>query len=146
MLRYTHWLGMMAAIGLAISCFLPWAWYPDIQMEFTGFFSYQNHYGKPGKLLLKISALSVFFFLVAALWMRRSGNAFKVVIAVVQILIGLIGFTYALKSFLTYSRCYSAAICPVRLPGIYIMLFSAALLLIMSLLPGIPLEENKSKQ
>jgi uncharacterized membrane protein len=125
---------------------MPWAWYPDLQMEFTGFYSYQNHYGKPGKLLVFSSGLSVLFFLVMTLLINRAGNALKVVIVVAQIVIALIAFTYALKSFITFSRCYSAAICPQRLPGIYLMLISAAILLLMSLLPRVSVDIKPSKE
>jgi uncharacterized membrane protein len=146
MLKYTHWIGVAAAILLVVSCYMPWAWYPDLNMSFTGFFSYKNYYGKPGKLLQLFAGISVCMFLLIRYGIRRAGTSLKVVVVITQIIIALILFTYALKNFITYSRCYSAAVCPERLTGIYLMLFSAALLMVMSLLPDIKLENATSQK
>ncbi len=47
-LKVLHGLGLAACIALVVSCFLPWGHYADINQDFTGFYSYQNQYGKPG--------------------------------------------------------------------------------------------------
>lgn len=49
--KYLHWIGLAACICLIVSCFLPWVYYGDIEQTFTGFYSYKNEYGKPGKFL-----------------------------------------------------------------------------------------------
>ena len=57
-LKILHWLGIVACIVLIISCLMPWGFYADIQEHFTGFYSFKNQYGKPGKLLSLIAVIS----------------------------------------------------------------------------------------
>lgn len=131
-MKYSQWIGIAAAALLVASCFMPWAWYPDLKMDFTGFYSYQNYYGKPGKLFSIFAGLSVVFFLIPRLWAKLMNlfvNAFVV--------------GYAIYCFISFSRCYSAAICPEKRIGIYLMLAGALIMLVMSLLPGIPVDQWK---
>ncbi|MBK7374007.1 MAG: hypothetical protein IPJ02_00090 [Chitinophagaceae bacterium] len=71
-LKFLHWLGITACFALIISCFLPWGYYADINQTFTGFYSYQNQYGKPGRFLLPLASLTLLFMLLPKVWAKRS--------------------------------------------------------------------------
>ena len=58
-MKYSQYIGVAAAIILVGACFLPWAFYPDLNKDFTGFFSEQNNYGRPGKLFSILAPLRV---------------------------------------------------------------------------------------
>ena len=64
------YIGIVAALLLIIFCFIPWAYYPDLQENFTGFYSSQNNYGKPGKAFIFLSVLSIVFFLIPKVWAK----------------------------------------------------------------------------
>ncbi len=115
---------MLAAVGLIVSCFLPWAYYPDLKMQFTGFFSFDNHYGKPGKFLVLLSSLSLICMLVPWLWAKRA-----------HLFIGALLVGYAVKSFILFTSCYNAQ-CPQKQPGIFLMLFCSLLVLFASFVPA----------
>lgn len=117
-------LGMLACILLVASCFMPWAYYPDLQTSFTGFYSHKNFYGKPGKFLTMLSLLSLACMLVPKLWAKRA-----------HLFIAALMVGYAIKSYILFTSCYNAQ-CPEKRAGIFLMLFSALAVLLASFLPS----------
>jgi hypothetical protein len=123
--RILYWLGVVACIALIVSCFLPWAVYNDnkIHETFTGFYSYDNYYGKPGKFLCLASAVAFAFMLTNRLWAKRA-NLF------------ICAFTlgYAIYIYILYTSCYNAY-CPQRQSGIFLMIGSAVIMLMATIFP-----------
>ncbi|MFM2146653.1 MAG: hypothetical protein RL732_1489 [Bacteroidota bacterium] len=132
-MRYSQKIGVVAALALIGSCFLNWAWYPDLNMHFTGFYTYKNYYGKPGKLLVILSILSLALFLVPRVWAKRW-----------NLLVNAIAISYAIFSFITFTRCYAASICPQKEAGLFLMMGSAAVMLVMALLPDGQIKKDQS--
>lgn len=122
-MKYSNWLGVLAVIVLIVSSTLNWAWYPDIKQYFTGFYSLDNMYGKPGKVFIFMGAVATAFYLVPKAWAKRWN----------LLICGLI-VAYAVKTFILFSACYRG-ICPDRQPGIWIMLFATVTMLVAALLP-----------
>ena len=123
--------GIAAALFLIVCCFFPWAYYPDIQQNFTGFYSKGNNYGKPGKVFIFLSLISIAFFLIPSLWAKRA-NQFTAVII----------FSYALKTYMLFAACY-AGICPQVKIGLYGIVFFSLIILICSLLSRAPLKKEE---
>ncbi len=134
-MKYSQWIGIGAAAVLVASCFMNWAWYPDLKMHFTGFFTYQNWYGKPGKFLSVFAAVAVLLFLLPKLWAKRW-----------NLLVNAITLAYAIFSFINFSRCYGPAICPERSAGIWVMLGAAGVMMLMALLPDLDLSKLEQKE
>jgi len=132
-MKYSQYIGVAAAIILVGACFLPWAFYPDLNKDFTGFFSEQNNYGRPGKLFSILAFIASVFFLIPKVWAKRW-----------NLLIGAITVAYAVKSFFLFSACYNT-ICPERKIGLWIMLFASFLLLVMTFLPDLKVIEKEKK-
>jgi len=124
-LKYSSFTGVAAALLLMVFCFMPWAYYPDLQENFTGFYSNHNHYGKPGKAFIFLSVLSIIFFLVPRTWAKWANQV-----------TGVILFAYALKTYILFSSCYHS-ICPEVKFALPAVLGSAAILLVCSLLSGV---------
>ncbi len=130
--KYLHWLGIAACITLIISCFLPWVYYADIKETFTGFYSYQNQYGKPGKFLAILGVITLIFLLLPKVWAKRA-NLFICALTV----------AYAVKTFILFSSCYNNY-CPEKLFSLYLMLFSTVVMLIAVIFPDLKMtEKNK---
>lgn len=133
-----HRVGLAACILLVVSCFLPWAYYADphitteAQRTFTGFFTFQNQYGKPGKLLSVIAIIVFAFMLLPKIWAKRA-----------NLFITALGVGYAIKTYVLYAGCYNAY-CPEKMAGIYIMLLSAILQLIAAIFPDLKLEKKNN--
>ena len=129
-MKYSTIIGITAAIALIIACFMPWTFHPDLQKYFTGFYSEQNIYGKPGKLFLILSFIAIVLFLVPKVWAKRTNW-----------LVTTITLAYAIKSYILFTSCYSG-ICPVKQPGIYLVMISVGIMVIAAILPDLRLKEK----
>jgi len=133
-MKYSQWIGIAAALALVVAGFLPWTWHPDLQKEFTGYYSENNVYGKPGKVFLVLSIVAVFFFMMPKIWAKRW-----------NLLIGALIAAYAIKSFMLFSGCY-AGTCPEKRIGLWLMLISAIIVLLMTVFPDISLSGDKKQE
>ena len=129
-MKYSRWIGLVACITLIIACYLPWTHYDDLNKNFTGFFSEQNMYGKPGKFLVFFAIASIFLLLVAKIWSTR-----------LHLFLSALFVGYAIKTYILFVSCYNAY-CPDKKIGIYLMLLSCFIILLVSILPNIKLEEK----
>ncbi|CAN5685465.1 hypothetical protein BH11BAC3_BH11BAC3_17760 [soil metagenome] len=119
---------------------MPWAYYNDASITnlsertFTGFYSYKNNYGKPGKLLVLIALIVLTLMLLPKIWAKRS-NLFVCALAV----------GYSIKSYILFSSCYNAY-CPDKKAGLYLMLFTTIVMLVASAFPNLSLENKSIKK
>lgn len=132
-MKYSQLIGILAVGILVASCFMPWAYYPDLDKTFNGFFSEQNQYGKPGKLIVILGFFATLMFLIPKIWAKRW-----------NLLFGALIVAYAIKNFITYTGCYSTY-CPEKKAGIWVMLASSVLVLVMALLPDLKVGNNDQK-
>src|SRR5688500_10902280 len=124
-MKYSQILGIIAAIVLMLSGLMNWAWYPDLKEYFTGFYSYNNQYGRPGRVLIVLCILATVLYVLPRVWAKRS-NVFPRAIIL----------AYAVQTFIAFSSCYNG-ICPQKQAGIWIMLTSAAIMMLAALLPDL---------
>lgn len=130
-MKYSQVIGIVAALVLIGACFLPWTFHPDLNKSFTGFFSENNVYGKPGKIFIAFAVIAIIFFLTPKIWAKRW-----------NLLIGAIIVAFAVRCFIVYSGCYRG-ICPQKLAGLWVMSGSAVALLLMAFFPDTKLPEKK---
>jgi len=128
MIKILKWIGIAACILLIISCFLPWTYYADINKTFTGFFSEQNIYGKPGKFLNFYAALSAILILLKKVWAKR-----------VHLFLAALTFGYAIKTYILFTSCYNAY-CPDKKIGIYLMMVCCVGILVAAIFPDMKLK------
>lgn len=131
-MRYSQWAGIVALVILVISCFLPWTYHPDLDKTFSGFFSQNNAYGKPGKLFIFFSLIAAVGFIFNRVWAKRM-NFFICALIV----------AYAFRCFIIFSGCYSG-ICPEKKIGLWLMLGAAIVSLVMAVIPDIKLGTKKT--
>lgn len=129
--KILHYSGLAACIALIISCFLPWAYFADINQHFTGLYSYKNEYGRPGKFLIVVAVIVFVFMLLPKVWAKRT-----------NLFICALGVGYAIKSYILFTSCYKAY-CPETKPAIFIMLISTIVMLAAAIFPNLKLEEKK---
>ena len=132
-LKLLNRVGLASCVLLIVACLSPWAFYADINETFTGFYSFHNQYGKPGKFLCVIAGISLLLMLLPKVWAKRT-NLFLCGLAV----------GYAIKSYILFASCYNAY-CPQKLWGIYLMLFSTLIMLVASIFPDVPYQGTRKK-
>lgn len=132
---YKIWV-VLACLGLVIGSILPLAYYPDLDKNFTGFFSEGNHYGKPGVVFVFFAVVFGLFAFVGKLWSARA-----------NIFIGAVNLAYFIKTYVLFTQCYMGT-CPEKMVGIYVLMGASILLIIIALFPDIglpsPSEKNNS--
>jgi hypothetical protein len=137
--KILSWIGIAACIVLVISCFMPWTYYADSKIvseaerTFTGFFSYQYKYGKPGKFLVFFAAVILVFMILPRVWAKRT-----------NLFLSAFTLAYAIKTYILFTSCYNAY-CPEKKAGIFIMLASTAIILVACIFPNMKIEGNKNK-
>ncbi len=131
-MKYYKQVGYFACALLILSCFLPWAYYPDLNKNFNGFFSENNNYGKPGVFFTFLAVAGIILVYLDKIWAKR-----------VMLIVTAFTLGYLIKTFILFTSCYNAY-CPQKKAGIYLLALSCILIAIVSVFPDIPIM-GKSK-
>ena len=121
-MKWQRITGIVSCVLLLVSCFMHWAWYPDIQEYFTGFYSKHNYYGRPGVLLSSVGILGILFYSLKKTWADR-----------INLVFSAIGMAYALTSYLRFISSYDGFV-PEKQAGIQVMIVSAIIHLLMAIM------------
>jgi hypothetical protein len=127
------WLGLTACILLVYTCFMPWTFHADIDKTFTGFYSYNNHYGKPGILLTFLSVIVFVFMLLPKVWAKRA-----------NLFICALTLGYAVKTYVLFASCYNAY-CPEKKTGLYLMIAACCIMLLSAVFPDMKIRSKEEK-
>jgi hypothetical protein len=130
--KILQWIGIAAAVGLVIACFLPWTYYEGLQQTFNGFYSMQGKYGKPGKFLISFSVIYILLSLLPRVWAKWTNIFFS----------GLM-FAYVLTRANLYSGCYYAY-CPQKMIGLYLIIITSLLMLIAAVFPNLIITKKEA--
>ena len=125
---------MASCILLIAVCFMPWTYHADVQKNFTGFFSQNDAYGKPGRYFVFFSILVFILISLQKIWAQR-----------VHLFIAGIMIAYALKTYILYTSCYNAY-CPEKRIGIFLVVFLSVVIFASSLFSDIKIPEVKKQQ
>jgi hypothetical protein len=129
-MKYSQWIGIAAALLLVAASFMPWAYFPDLGKEFTGFFSEENRYGRPGEFLTFLCIIMIGLFAIPKVWAKRT-----------NLVVAAITLAFAIRSYLLFTGCYRG-ICPEKRVGIFLVLLAAAITMAASLLPDLPVKQE----
>lgn len=109
---------------------MPWTYYADIRETFTGFYSYKNEYGRPGKFLSFTGAAAFLLMYLPKVWAKR-----------VNLFLCAIALGYAIKTYILFTSCYNAY-CPEKKSGIYLMLLCSVLMLTAAVFPDLKMRRK----
>jgi hypothetical protein len=122
-MKYYKWIGWFASALLIVSCFMPWAYYANLNKNFTGFFSEQNFYGKPAMFFIFFAIVSILLIYLDKVWAKRT-----------HIFLAALNIGYLIKTYILFTSCYNAY-CPEKRLGLYLLILSSAVLMIVSIFP-----------
>ena len=132
-MKYSKWLGLLAAVIIIVCCYLPWISVPAAHLEIAGMWASAPHnFGKPGLVNLVCSVVAALFFLVPLVWAKRT-NIF---------IVGL-NLAWALRNFILLGKCYNGD-CPEKKIALYILVGASVLMLLMSLFPDVEVSEKET--
>ena len=133
-MKYSKWITIAACILLMLVCFLPWTYHADVNKNFTGFFSQNDAYGRPGRYFIFFAGICILLLFRQKIWSQRT-----------LLFVAGVMVAYAIKTYILYSSCYNAY-CPVKQPGIYLMLGLNIAIFTLGLFPDIRVSNDGSKQ
>jgi hypothetical protein len=122
-MKFYKLIGLSGCALLVISCFLPWAYYPDINKYFTGFFSEQNVYGKPGIIFVFVAVMSALCILIDKVWAKRTFLFFAA-----------LNIAYLIKTYILFTSCYNT-ICPEVKYGFFLVMLSSLAIILAAIFP-----------
>ena len=125
---------MAACILLIAVCFMPWTYHADVQKNFTGFFSQNDAYGKPGKFFVFFSIIAFGLIVLQKVWAQR-----------IHLFFAGVMLAYAIKTYILYTSCYNAY-CPDKKAGIFLMLGLTLVIFASSLFPDIKIDTDKKEK
>jgi|SRR5690242_12951746 hypothetical protein len=129
-MKYYKVIGVVACIALFASCFMPWAYYPDLQKSFTGFFTEKNIYGRPGVVFTFFAAFSIVLIFINKIWAKRT-----------LIFVQALNIGYLLKTYVIFTSCYKGY-CPEKQYGLYLVIISSVVLLGVSFFPDVKISDE----
>ena len=126
-MKHSQTAGIIASLIIIFLCFLPWTYIVSQQITVTGFSAPGTSYGKPGLMNVILCGLMVILFAVPAVWSKRT-----------NVFLAALNLAWSFRNFLLLSSCMMGE-CPEKKPALYLLLFAAAVIMTMALLPKIPM-------
>jgi hypothetical protein len=114
-------LGYLSAAIVIIACFMPWVIIESHDLTLTGFRTTGTAYGKPGLLHVVFTVIYLLLLVLGKVWSRR-----------LNLLFATFNFAWAIRNFTLVSTC-SGGDCPSKQAGLYLLLASSLVMLIVVL-------------
>ncbi len=125
-MKYTQYIGIVAAIVLVVICSLPWVYIPSLQIYLTGIngkASAELNFGSQIKPHAFLATLMIVCFYVSRIWAKR-----------LNVFLAPINLAWAIKNFLIFSMCRGGE-CPEKQTALYGLVFCASMMMAASLFP-----------
>lgn len=129
--RILKWAGILSALGLVASAFLPWVTIESRGLQFTGLDTTGSNFGKPALVHFVFTAFFLFFTLVPRLWAKRAN------LPVVGLNLG-----WAVRNFILIAACQGGE-CPVKKAGLILSLICSLIMFASALFPDMKLRSGK---
>ena len=132
-MRWMKWIGLLSALLLIISCFMPWVFIESKNITISGVDATGTNFGKPGYFHFIMAGIYIIFTLIPRVWSQRS-----------NLLICAFNLAWAIRNFIIISACRMGE-CPAKEPGLYLSLFASALMLLSAFFPDIKLKSGNNQ-
>lgn len=129
--RILKWTGIVAALLLVASCFLPWVFIESRELTFTGVDTTGSNYGKPGYLHFVMVAAFLPLTLIPRLWAKR-----------VNLIVVALNIAWSIRNFIMIAVCQGGE-CPVKKEGLFLSLAASIVMLVSALFPDTKLTPQK---
>lgn len=130
-MKYSQYIGIAAVAGMILICFMPWSFVADRNITITGMNEAVENYGRPGLVNIYLSSVCLLLFLIPRIWAKR-----------LNVFIAGMLMAWSIRNYILITSCYLGD-CPEKKAGIFLLLLTSALILLMSLLPKIALPTEK---
>ena len=129
-MKYSQSIGILCCLFLVYSCFLPWSFIESQHILVTGLNRSVPDFGRPGLLNVILAGMLIIFFLIPRVWAKR-----------LNVFLGAFNLAWSIRNYLLVTSC-EAGDCPEKRTGIYLVLILSGLILLMTFLPPLKINEE----
>ena len=133
-MKYSQHIGIIASLLVIAICFLPWIEVASLHLVLNGVNARVNDnlsFGNQWKGHAFFCSIMIVLFLIQRIWAKRT-----------NIFFGVLHLGWAFKNYLIFSMCRQGE-CPEIKPALYLLVFLAVVMLLMTFLPALKLKETE---
>jgi hypothetical protein len=134
MTRTIKWLGIAAAVLLAVAAFLPWVIIESQHLTITGLDTPGTNFGKPALFHFAMLFFFLLFTFIPAVWAKRF-----------NLLVTALNLGWAIRNFFLLTACEGGE-CPVKKIGLYFSIAASVVMLISALFPDTKLPAESAEK
>ena len=131
-MRWIKWAGIIAAIILVTSCFMPWVIIHSISSTITGIDTAGTNFGKPAYFHFITSFFFLLLIVTPKVWAKRA-----------NLLVTALNMAWAIRNYFIITMC-RAGECPEKKFAIYLIVISSVIMMMAALLPDMKTDRKKS--
>ncbi|MES2005978.1 MAG: hypothetical protein V4450_15780 [Bacteroidota bacterium] len=128
-MKHSQTIGIIAALAMMGTCFLPWSFIASQNITVTGFYAEGTNFGKPGLFNVVMCAIMLVMFAIPAIWSKRT-----------NVFVAAMNLAWSFRNYLLLSSCMMGE-CPEKKPALYFLLVLAFIIQAMTLLPKLPVKQ-----
>jgi hypothetical protein len=132
-MKYSQLIGTAASLLVIGICFLPWIEVYSLHLMLSGWYGKVDNelnFGQQGISHTLFCLIMIILFQVPRIWAKRT-----------NIFIAALHLGWALKNYLIFSMCRLGE-CPIVKPALYLLLFLALFIQVMTFLPQLEINEE----
>lgn len=133
-MRYSKYIGVVAAAALIAACFLPWVVVPGLNITLNGLNGKVNDQVSFGTQIISHSffcLLMIVFFVLPGIGVKRA-----------NVVIGAIHVAWAVKNYYVFTACRVGE-CPEKKIGVYLIVLLSIIMLVMTLLAQVKFKNEE---
>ena len=131
-MKYSKWIGLLAALAVIAVCYMPWVYIPAVQLEIGGMYATgKQNFGRPGLMNCILSVAAIVMFFLPYIWAKRS-----------NIFIVAFNIAWCIRNYIVLTNCYGGD-CPVVKTGLYLLLVASILMMVAAFVPDIKVKAEK---
>lgn len=134
MIKHRSYIGIVCALLVMISVFLPWVYIDPLQATLTGMNTDHTNLGKPGILYLFFAFWIIVNMLINRLWSKR-----------INLVLGALLVAWMMRNYLLFSHC-EAGYCPTKRWGLFVNLIASIATFLAILFPPADPQDSDTRQ
>jgi len=127
-MKNSKWVGIAGVMLLFVAAYQPWVTIISKGITITGMNTAGTNFGKPALMNLIVSLISAIFFLYSSVMAKR-----------VNLFLCAFNIAWSIRNYVVVSMCRGGE-CPDRKFGLYLLMISAAIIMLASLFPDIKIK------
>ena len=130
-MKYSNYIGAALVIVLIIACNMDWVQIDGGRLTVSGLHTTGSNFGKPGLMNIVTGSIAGILFLTPFIWAKRTNLFFCA-----------FNLAWAIRNYILITMCREGD-CPEKQTGIYLLMISSALMLLISFIPEIKINKEE---